>query len=65
MTPANFATFVMDSFFSIIGLLLTSASAIWLLAHDIKERDLRGNKLQKRNDLLVHRESMRRLAGMV
>jgi hypothetical protein len=50
----------MHSFFSILGLLLTSASAIWLLAHEIKERHLRGNKLQKRNELIVHREAMRR-----
>jgi hypothetical protein len=50
---------MMDSFFGITGLLLTSISAIWLLAHEIKERDQRGDMVQKRDDLIVRREAMR------
>jgi hypothetical protein len=50
----------MDSFFAVTGLILTSVSAIWLLAHEIRERDQRGDKIQKRDELIVHREAMRR-----
>ena len=50
----------MESVLSILGLLLTSASAIWLLAHDIKQKDKRGDHLVKRKDLIASRDDKRR-----
>jgi hypothetical protein len=50
----------MESVLSILGLLLTSASAIWLLAHDIKQKNRRGDHLLKRQDLVASRDATRR-----
>ena len=50
----------MESILSIVGLLLTSASAIWLAAHDFTQRNLQGNKSLRRDGLVAHRDAMLR-----
>ena len=50
----------MENILSIVGLLLTSASAIWLAAHDFKQRNLQGNKSLRRDGLVSYRDAMLR-----
>lgn len=45
---------------SIVGLLLTSASAIWLAVHDFRQRTRQGNKSLRRDELVSHRDAMLR-----
>jgi len=50
----------MENVLSIVGLLLTSASAIWLAVHDFRQRNLQGNKSLQRDGLANHRDAMLR-----
>ena len=48
---------MMESVISIAGLLLSSASAFWLVAYEIAERHRKGNRLIEKNNLFVRRMS--------
>jgi len=45
--------------FSILGLIVSSASAFWLLAHEIREKTRTGDRLLKKRDLLLRRRSLK------
>jgi hypothetical protein len=50
----------MEQWLSLLGLLATSISGIWLLAHEIRERHRKGDRLQKLQDLRKTEDALRR-----
>jgi len=50
---------LMGKALSILGLVVSSISAIWLALHDIRERNRNGDRLLKRRDLSIRRNALK------